>query len=93
MVAPTTNELGKLLASYLSTSNDALAVNFRKHYSPTNSATLLQKTKAKRINAAVTEATFTYRHAPKHASRIVTCRKIRGKEFAEFVCCRCYHNN
>ena len=72
MVAPTTNELGKLLASYLSTSNDALAVNFRKHYSPTNSATLLQKTKAKRINAAVTEATFTYRHAPKHASRIVT---------------------
>ena len=31
MVTPTTNELGKLLASYLSTSNDALAINFRKH--------------------------------------------------------------
>ena len=72
MVTPTTNELGKLLASYLSTSNDALAINFRKHYAPTISATLLQKTKTKRINAAVTEATFIYRHAPKYASRIVT---------------------
>ena len=72
MVTPTTNELGKLLASYLSTSNDALAINFRKHYAPTISATLLQKAKTKRTNAAVTEATFIYRHAPKHAARIVT---------------------
>ena len=72
MAHSTTARLGKLLASYLSTSNDALAINFRKHYAPTISATLLQKTKTKRINAAVTEATFIYRHAPKYASRIVT---------------------
>ena len=72
MVTTTTNELGRLLASYLYTSNDALAINFRKHYAPTISATLLQKIKAKRINATVTEAPFMYRHAPKHASRIVT---------------------
>ena len=72
MVPSTNTQLGKLLASYLSTSNDALAINFRKHYAPTISATLLQKTKTKRINAAVTEATFIYRHAPKYASRIVT---------------------
>ena len=26
------------------------------------------------------------------SKRIVTCRKIRGKEFAKFVCCRYYHN-
>ena len=71
MATPTNTQLGKLLASYLSTSNDALAINFRKHYAPTISATLLQKTKTKRINAAVTEATFIYRHAPKYASRIV----------------------
>ena len=71
MAHSTTAQLGKLLASYLSTSNDALAINFRKHYAPTISATLLQKTKTKRINAAVTEATFIYRHAPKYASRIV----------------------
>ena len=72
MATPTNAQLGKLLASYFSTSNDALAINFRKHYAPTISATLLQKTKTKRINAAVTEATFIYRHAPKYASRIVT---------------------
>ena len=48
MAHSTTAQLGKLLASYLSTSNDALAINFRKHYAPTISATLLQKTKTKR---------------------------------------------
>lgn len=30
------------------------------------------KAKTKRTNAAVTEATFIYRHAPKHVTRIVT---------------------
>jgi hypothetical protein len=40
MATPTNAQLGKLLASYFSTSNDALAINFRKHYSPTISSTL-----------------------------------------------------
>ena len=72
MTTPTNAQLGKLLASYFSTSNDALAINFRKHYSPTFSTPSLQKAKTKRTNAVVTEATFIYRHAPKHAARIVT---------------------
>ena len=38
----------------------------------TPEATVSQKAKTKRTNAAVTEATFIYRHAPKHATRIVT---------------------
>ena len=72
MATPTNAQLGKLLATYLSTSNDALAIHFRKYYSPTFSAPSFQKAKTKRTNAAVTEATFIYRHAPKHAARIVT---------------------
>ena len=38
----------------------------------TPKSTVSQKAKTKRTNAAVTEATFIYRHAPKHAARIVT---------------------
>ena len=62
MATPTNAQLGKLLASYLSTSDDALAIHFRKHYSPTFSApTSPCKTKAKRFTHRVTSATFTYR--------------------------------
>ena len=61
MVTPTTNELGRLLASYLSTSNDALAINFRKHYAPTKIPSSSGKTKPKRTTHRVTTATFTYR--------------------------------
>ena len=61
MVTPTTNELGKLLATYFSTSNDALAITFRKHYSPTTSSTPFRKPKAKRPTPRLTTATFTYR--------------------------------
>lgn len=60
MVTPTTNELGKLLASYLSTSNDALAIYFRKHYSPTIFPTSPRKPKAKRTTPRVTTSSFTY---------------------------------
>ena len=72
MVTPTTNELGKLLASYLSTSNDALAINFRKHYSPTLTPTSSRKQKAKRITHRLTTATFTYRWLSTAPSRITT---------------------
>ena len=48
MATPTNAQLGKLLASYFSTSNDALAINFRKHYSPTISPTSPRKPKANR---------------------------------------------
>ena len=61
MVTPTNTQLGKLLASYLSTSSDALAIHFRKHYSPTPIPTSPRKTQAKRIPCHVTTATFTYR--------------------------------
>ena len=61
MATPTNAQLGKLLASYLSTSNDALAIHFRKHYSPTISPTSPRKPKAKRTTPRVTTATFTYR--------------------------------
>ena len=72
MVTPTTNELGKLLASYLSTSNDALAINFRKHYSPTLPPTSSRKQKAKRITHRLTTTTFTYRWLSTAPSRITT---------------------
>ena len=72
MVTPTTNELGKLLASYLSTSNDALAINFRKHYSPTLTPTSSRKQKAKRITHRLTTTTFTYRWLSTAPSRITT---------------------
>ena len=61
MATPTNAQLGKLLASYFSTSNDALAIHFRKHYSPTISPTSPRKPKAKRTTPRVTTATFTYR--------------------------------
>ena len=61
MVTPTNAQLGKLLASYLSTSNDALAINFRRHYAPTPILTSPRKTPAKRPVPRVTNATFTYR--------------------------------
>ena len=61
MVPSTNTQLGKLLASYLSTSNDALAIHFRKHYSPTISPTSPRTTKTKRLTPRVTNATFTYR--------------------------------
>ena len=61
MATPTNAQLGKLLASYLSTSNDALAIHFRKHYSPTISPTSPRTTKTKRPTQRVTNATFTYR--------------------------------
>ena len=61
MATPTNAQLGKLLASYFSTSNDALAINFRKHYSPTTSSTPPRKPKAKRTTPRVTTSSFTYR--------------------------------
>ena len=60
MVTSTSAPLGKLLASYLSTSNDALAIHFRKHYSPILTPAP-RKTHAKRTAPRVTNATFTYR--------------------------------
>ena len=72
MVHSTTTQLGKLLASYLSTSNDALAINFRKHYSPTIPPTSSRKQKAKRITHRLTTTTFTYRWLSTAPSRITT---------------------
>ena len=72
MVPATNTQLGKLLASYFSTSNDALAINFRKHYSPTISPTLPRKPKAKRTTPRVTTATFTYRWLTTHPNHITT---------------------
>ena len=72
MATPTNAQLGKLLASYFSTSNDALAINFRKHYSPTISPTSPRKPKAKRTTPRVTTATFTYRWLATAPQRITT---------------------
>ena len=72
MATPTNAQLGKLLASYFSTSNDALAINFRKHYSPTISSTPPRKPKAKRTTPRVTTATFTYRWLATAPQRITT---------------------
>ena len=73
MTTPTCAQLGKLLASYLSTSNDALAIHFRKHYySPTISPTSPRTTKTKRPTQRVTNATFTYRWLPTAPQRITT---------------------
>ena len=60
MVPSTNTQLGKILATYFSTSNDALAITFRKHYSPTTSSTPFRKPKAKRPTPRLTTATFTY---------------------------------
>lgn len=72
MVPSTNTQLGKLLASYLSTSNDALAIHFRKHYSPTISPTSPRKPKAKRPTPRLTTATFTYRWLATAPQRITT---------------------
>ena len=72
MVTPTNTQLGKLLASYLSTSNDALAINFRRHYAPTTSPTPPRKPQAKRTTPCVTSATYTYRWLTTHPNRITT---------------------
>lgn len=72
MATPTNAQLGKLLASYFSTSNDALAINFRKHYSPTISSTPPRKPKAKRTTPRVTTATFTYHWLTTHPNHITT---------------------
>ena len=72
MATPTNAQLGKLLASYLSTSNDALAIHFRKHYSPTISPTSSYKPKVKRPTPRVTNATFTYRWLATAPQRITT---------------------
>ena len=72
MATPTNAQLGKLIASYLSTSNDALAIHFRKHYSPTTSPTPSYKPKVKRPTQRVTNATFTYRWLATAPQRITT---------------------
>ena len=72
MVTPTNAQLGKLLASYLSTSNDALAINFRRHYAPTPILTSPRKTQAKRTTHRVTSSTFTYRWLATAPQRITT---------------------
>ena len=72
MVPSTNTQLGKLLATYFSTSNDALAINFRKHYSPTLTPTSSRKQKAKRITHRLTTTTFTYRWLSTAPSRITT---------------------
>ena len=72
MVPSTNAQLGKLLAFYFSTSNDALAINFRKHYSPTISPTSPRTTRLKRTTPRVTNATFTYRWLATAPQRITT---------------------
>ena len=72
MATPTNAQLGKLLASYLSTSNDALAINFRRHYAPTPILTSPRKTPAKYPVPRVTTATFTYRWLATAPQRITT---------------------
>ena len=72
MVPSTNTQLGKLLATYFSTSNDALAITFRKHYSLTTSSRPLSKPKAKRTTPCVTTATFTYRWLATAPQRITT---------------------
>ena len=72
MAHSTTARLGKLLASYLSTSNDALAINFRKHYSPTISPRSPREPKAKRTTPRVTTSSFTYRWLATTPQRITT---------------------
>ena len=70
MATPTNAQLGKLIASYLSTSNDALAIHFRKHYSPTISPTSPRTTKTKHPAQRVTNTTFTYRWLTTSPNRI-----------------------
>lgn len=79
MVPSTNAQLGKLLAAYLSTSNDTLAVSFRAHYatdgsqtapacSPTFSPAL--HTRRKPASLRLTSATFSYRWFESEQRRI-----------------------
>ena len=74
------NLLGKLLAEYLSTSNDALAVSFRAHYavnrslaasvsSPTSSPS--PRIRRKPAGLRLTSATFSYRWFESEQQRII----------------------
>lgn len=74
------NLLGKLLAAYLSTSNDTLAVSFRAHYaangSPAasvSSTTLSPALRIRRKPASIrlTSATFSYRWFESEQRRII----------------------
>ena len=74
------NLLGKLLASYLSTSNDTLAVSFRAHYaatgSPSASVSSPASSHAPRIrrkpaSLRLTSATFSYRWFESEQRRII----------------------
>ena len=74
------NLFGKLLAAYLSTSNDTLAVSFRAHYaangspaasvsSPTSSPAL--RIRRKPTSLRLTSATFSYRWFESEQRRII----------------------
>lgn len=74
------NLLGKLLAAYLSTSNDTLAVSFRAHYAATGSpsASVSSTTSShapcirrKPASLRLTSATFTYRWFESEQQRII----------------------
>ena len=72
------NLLGKLLASYLSTSNDTLAVSFRAHYADSSSASACRQTyssapriKRKSTSHRLTSATFSYRWFESEQRRII----------------------
>ena len=74
------NLLGKLLAAYLSTSNDTLAVSFRAHYAangspsaPACSPTLSPAPRIRRKPASIrlTSATFSYRWFESEQRRII----------------------
>lgn len=74
------NLLGKLLAAYLSTSNDTLAVSFRAHYAATGSpaasvsSTTLSpapRIRRKPTSPRLTSTTFTYRWFESEQRRII----------------------
>ena len=74
------NLLGKLLASYLSTSNDTLAVSFRAHYAANRSlvasvscptSTPSPRIRRKPAGLRLTSATFTYRWFESEQRRII----------------------
>ena len=58
-----TSLLGKLLADYLSTSNDPLSVSFRRQYAPSPVQPVSRPTRVSKISKSsckLTTATFTY---------------------------------
>ena len=74
------NLLGKLLADYLSTSNDTLAVSFRAHYTANGSLTASAcsqtpspalRTRRKPSSFHLTSATFSYRWMESEQRRII----------------------